>query len=66
MASKIYALYNDNDRILGVYTRNELKELLNMKEKAFVCEMWRIKKGKRDGIYYKGQHYRVFIYEEEE
>ena len=66
MASKIYALYDDNDQILGTYTRNELKELLKMNEKTFVCEMWRIKKGKRDGVYYKGQHYKVFVYEEEE
>ena len=66
MANKIYALYNDNDKILGTYTRNELKELLKMNQNTFVGEMWRIKKGKRDGVYYKGQHYKVFVYEEEE
>lgn len=66
MKSKIYALYDDEDRILGVYTRDELKELLNMNENTFVCTIWRIKKGQRDGIYYKGEKYRVFIYKEEE
>ena len=46
--------------------RNELKAMLNMKEKSFVCEMWRIKKGIIEGVYYKGKRYKVFIYEEEE
>ena len=66
MASKIYALYDEEDTILGVYERNELKAMLNMKEKSFVCEMWRIKKGIIEGVYYKGKRYKVFIYEEEE
>lgn len=62
---EIYALYDDNDYVLGCYSRDELKTLLNTTQKSFDCIICRLKKGIHNHIYYKGERYKVYIYEEE-
>lgn len=62
---KIYALYDYEDRILGCYDRQELKELLNTTSRSFDCIVSRLNRGLIKGIYYKGQKYTVYVFEGE-
>lgn len=59
-----YALYDDNDRPLGTFTREQLEKLLKTSRKSFICIMSRLHTGNRHSIYYDGKRYKVFIYKE--
>lgn len=61
---KIYALYDYEDRILGCYDRQELKELLNTTRRSFDCILSKLNRGLVNKISYKGQRYKVYIYTE--
>lgn len=60
----IFALYDENDRPLGSFTRDELEQLLNTNKRSFYCIISRLLKKQRNGIYYKGTKYHVFVYRE--
>ena len=62
----IYALYDEKDRPLGSFTREELEKMLNTSKKSFICIMSRLNTGNRQSIYYEGKRYKVFIYKERE
>lgn len=61
---KIYALYDYEDRILGCYDRQELKELLNTTRRSFDCILSKLNRGLVNKVNYKGQRYKVYIYTE--
>lgn len=59
----IFALYDEEDNVLGSYTREELKELLKSKSNAsFRCIISRLLSGKHKKINYDGKSYTVYIY----
>ena len=62
MKNRIYALYDDNDYILGVYNRQELKKLLGTTSRNFDCIISRINRGLTNRIKYQGQKYKVYIF----
>ena len=61
---EIYALYDDNDYILGCYSRDELKVLLNTTQESFNSIIYRLKKGIHNHVKYKGKQYKVYIFKE--
>ena len=61
-----YALYDDKERPLGTFTREQLEKLLHTSRKSFICIMSRLNTGNRQSIYYEGKRYRVYIYKERE
>jgi len=61
---RYYALYDENDRPLGSFTREELEKKYNTSKKSFTCIISRINVGKRDYIILDGKRYRVYKYEE--
>lgn len=60
----IYALYDEDDFIFGVFDRDQLKELLNTTNKTFNCIVSRLKSGKHKMVTYNNRYYRVYIYKE--
>lgn len=63
--NKIFALYDEEDRPLGCYDREQLRGLLNTKNnQSFDCIMSKLRTGYVDGVYYKGKFYKVYIYDE--
>ena len=64
--NKIYALYDEKDNILGSYTREELKKLLNKNKNAFDCMLSRIKKGTVNQVHCGDKLYKVYIYNADE
>ena len=62
----IYALYDENDRPLGTFTREELEKLLNTSKRSFICILSRINTGNRKHIILNNKRYKVFVYKERE
>lgn len=62
---KYYALYDINDRCIGTFDREQLKEKLNTSNKSFICILSRLNTGHRKKIIIDGEMYRVYIYKEE-
>jgi len=65
-SNKIFALYDEEDRPLGCYDREQLRDLLKISSRNFDCTVSWLRTGRRNGINYKGKRYIVYIYEEEE
>lgn len=63
---KYYALYDDNDRPLGIFKREELEKMLNTTKKSFICILSRINTGNRKYIIWQNKRYRVYVYKERE
>jgi len=63
-SNKIFALYDEEDRPLGCYDREELRQLLNTTRNNFNCLMCKIRTGSRSYLYYRKKLYKVYIYEE--
>lgn len=63
--NKIFALYDEKDRPLGCFDRKQLSKLLNLDGARLNNVMCRIRKKRTEGVYYKGQCYRVYVYEED-
>lgn len=60
----IYALYDDEDNVLGTFNQLELEQLLNTTKDSFRCIISRLKNGKHKRINYKGKSYMVYMYKE--
>lgn len=61
-----YALYDKEDKILGTFNRDELKQLIKTSKSAFNCIISRLNRGLRKSLYISGKQYFVYIYYEEE
>lgn len=61
-----YALYDENDRPLGIFKREELEKMLNTSNKSFINIMSRLNTGNRKYIIWQNKRYRVYVYKERE
>ena len=61
---KMYALYDGDDVILGCFSKDELREMLNTTNKSFDCIICRLKHGRTKALKYKGDLYKVYVYDE--
>lgn len=64
-SDKIFALYDEEDRPLGCFDREQLSSLLKIDGARLNNVMCRIRNKYTEGVYYKGQCYRVYVYEKD-
>ena len=65
----IYGLYDEEENVLGWYTRKELLELMHVYKPYYNhnnlnCTLSLLRLGRIDGVKYKGKTYKIYVLED--